>query len=189
MADSKISNLTEVTGPVAGDYLAVVDGGSTKKVSILNVLALSRWTLINSKVFAGDTTWDTIGLAGYNEVRILIKGGTLSSSGVYQARASIDNGATFLASSGDYLGISGTTGVETNAAQMQFWNTAATAARTGELLIEGINLTGPKWGRGMFFSVDSVGLWCIPTANAITAVRVLPSAGNMNGGTGYVFAR
>ncbi len=151
--------------------------------------ASAAWTFITSQVCAGAAQYDFPNLSAYTDIRVVIRAVTQSSTGVVQMRVSTDNGSTFLAASGDYIGVSGS-GVTTNTTELAFFATNATAARDGFLLIEGFNGTQLKTAHATFFSTDSVGYRVIPTTTALNAVRVLTSgAGNLSGGTIYVFGR
>jgi hypothetical protein len=150
--------------------------------------ASGGWVLVGTNSPSGVTTVDFTGLASYTDLRVVVSGVTFGSSSKAQLRISINNGSTYLAASGDYLAISGA-GVATNATELDFYDTAATAARYGELLLNGINVTSaPKTARATFYAGDSVNLRIMPTTSAITAVRVLASV-NFTGGTIYVYGR
>lgn len=193
MADQKISQLTEVVSPAVGDMMPVVNAGSTKKVTIQNAVkaymdAREGWTLLATQVIAGAGQYDFINLAGYTDLRVFVRAVVLSVSGEARLRVSIDNGSTFLSTSGDYLGISGA-GVETSFDALAFYAGNATAARTGEVFIEGFGMGNQKVTRANIFSTDSVHLRVVPNTTAFNAVRVFSTAGVMNTGDIFVFGR
>ena len=191
MADKKISDLTEVVTPATTDFFEITNAGASKKVSLANVKAtmVLGWQLIAAQVAAGATNYDFTGLAAYSSIEIVFDGVTLSSSGLAVVRVSTDNGATFLAASGDYLGISGV-GVSSNLTEIQPYTTNATAARYGVTTIQAFNVAGArKAARTTFFSVDSRNIVVINTTAALNAVRVIATAGNLSGGTIGVFGR
>lgn len=191
MADTKISDLTEVTTPATTDVLPIVSGGETKKVQAVNLRTAMNlgWQLVYSQAGAGAANYDFPGLASYSSIEIVYDGVTLSSSGLAVVRVSTDNGLTFLAASGDYLGISGV-GAASNLTQIEPYTTNATAARYGVTTINAFNVgSARKVARCNFFSVDSRNVVVINTTSALNAVRVIATAGNINGGTIYVFGR
>lgn len=148
--------------------------------------ASSDWTLLNTTVAAGAAQYDVIGLAGYNEILVIVDGITRSVTGLTSLRVSIDNGANFLAAAGDYVDVS-VAGVETAASTMPFHTTNATVARSGRIHIvlfdtASVVKNAMSWDGNNYF---------IPTANALNAIRVYSGAagGNLNAGTIYVYGR
>jgi hypothetical protein len=148
----------------------------------------SQWALVATQVAAGAANYDFTGLGSYGEIRVMVVDMVLSLSGETRLRVSINAGVTYLSTSGDYIGIQGV-GAKTNFDALAFYSTAATAARSGEILIAGTNLAAQKSARSNFFSTDSIGLRLIPTTSTIDAVRVFATAGNLSTGTIYVFGR
>lgn len=147
------------------------------------------WVLTHTSSPSGVAQVDFTNLAGYSDIRVVLVGVTFGSGSACQLRVSTDNGATFLSASGDYVTVSGE-GAIANATELRFYSTAATAARSSQLMIYGINVAAPKWAQGIFFTTDSVGFRYMPTTSQINAVRVLnSSAVNFTGGTIYVFGR
>jgi len=146
------------------------------------------WTLITSSTPSGSATVNFTGLAGYTDLRIVVSGVTFGSNARPQLRVSVDNGSTYLSSSGDYIGVQGN-GTGTTPTELNFYDTPATGARYGEIFLEGINITGaPKTARSTFFNTDAVNLSLIPNTNDVDAVRVF-AAVNFTGGTIYLFGR
>lgn len=180
--DDRIATFNGTTGKL------IQDGGST----IADILAAAggSWALLATQVAAGATNYDFIGLSAYNEIRVMLIALTLSATGQIQLRVSTDNGSTFLSTSGDYLGIDANNGTPTSKTEIPFTTSSTAAARYGEILIEGFNMTNAKFVRSMFFTTNAVGFEVIPTTTALNALRVLNTgAGNMNGGTILVFGR
>lgn len=152
----------------------------------------SPWSLISSYSPTNDASKDFTGLSAYTDIRVFLKQITLiGSAGLVRMRVSIDNGVTFLSSSGDYVGISTSTGVETNKDALDFFDQTFTTARSSEFEINGFNLTAPKvgWTQNLLNNTDFTSLRYIPTANALNAIRILSTGSNMNSGTIYVFGR
>ncbi len=172
------------------DGLSITIPGPAGAQGIQGIPGSASWTLISSSSPSGVNNVAFTGLAGYGEIRVLVRLMTFASNDETVCQVSIDNGATYLTSSGDYIGVSGLGG-ESNKSNLEFYAaTNTTPGRSGEILIEGFNLTDPKVVRSNFFSTDSVNLRIIPTANALSALKVLSaSANNFTGGTIYVFGR
>lgn len=149
----------------------------------------SSWTLIETITFAGAAQYDSINLGSYNEIRIFVRGVTLSGSSRIVARVSTDNGSTFLSSSGDYVAIAAT-GAETNDTVIdQFYFSSSTAARTGEILIRGFNMANQKtvWS---LLGLTAGFSYIIPTTTALNAIRIFSIGGaNLTGGNAYIFGR
>lgn len=148
--------------------------------------ASASWTLISNTTAAGAAQYDFTGLAGYQEILVLIDGVTRSVSGITSLRVSIDNGANFLTASGDYITVAAV-GTESNQVLIPFHNTSATAARSGIIHINLFSSTDVKVATN-YNIPDS---YFIPTANALNAIRVYSGAagGNLNAGTILVYGR
>ena len=147
------------------------------------------WALVNSWTFSINVAQvDFTGLAGYSDVRVLVRAVTLAGSGQRALRVSTDNGSTFLSTSGDYVFCAGT-GVETNATSMSMHTTASASARSCEVEICGFNLTAPKVAQ--ILTRTDFRTVVIPTASALNAVRVYDTTGstNLTGGSIYLYAR
>lgn len=144
------------------------------------------WTFIATNNIAAPTAnLDYIDLDPYNEILVIIRNITASSSGTRQLLVSTDNGATFLTTSGDYRTIS-QAGVESNNTAIGFHLTPATTVKSGWAIISNFNVaTYPKIVDPVLINEKIF----IPTTSALNAVRVLNSAGNMTAGDVYVFGR
>jgi hypothetical protein len=155
----------------------------------------SPWVLIEARVMSGQTQEDFTGLSGYSEIMVIVKLVTKGTSGTISLRVSKDNGANYLAGSGDYSIITPTDGTEVSATGAQFHLTNATAARSGRVYIPAFNvsggvrvaMTGVTGSRPDIFLNDT---------SAYDAVRVYaptvsgggPSA-TMDAGTIYVYGK
>lgn len=149
----------------------------------------AAWSLVGSSTPTGVNLVDFTGLAGLTDVRVVIRGITYGTSDQTAVRVSTNNGSSYLAASGDYSRIAGN-GDETVDNALAFHSGNGTTAKTGEVYIEGFNLTGFKISRATIFSVDGINLRIIPVASALNAVRVCSLAGfNFTGGTIQVFGR
>ncbi len=146
------------------------------------------WSVIATSTPTGVALVDFTGLLGYTDIRVILSNVAITSSGKVQLRVSVDNGGTFLSSAGDYQGIQGN-GQITSPTELSFYDTNATAGRYGEILLQGINITGaPKSARSTFFNTDAIGLSLIPNTNDIDAIRVFAGS-NFVSGTIYVLGR
>lgn len=152
--------------------------------------AAATWSLISSYSPVSDANKDFIGLAAYSDIRVLLVGLTINTTaGLVNLRVSTDNGSTFLSASGDYVSVLGQ-GTLINKTDLQFSDTNfTTVAHSGEIIIEGFNLTAPKVSRSNFFNTDGIYLRYMPTGSALNAIRLYSTGGVMNGGTIYVFGR
>jgi hypothetical protein len=148
------------------------------------------WTYITSWTYASDVTHvDFINLSAYNEILIMIRGMTSNSgSSTRCLRVSVDNGANFLTTSGDYLSTT-EAGGSVSATYMAFHLSPGTAAKSGWYVISLFNqATYPKIANAGNFASDG-GHFMIPTASALNAIQVISNAGNITGGDIYVYGR
>lgn len=132
---------------------------------------------------------DFTGLAGFTDVLLIARAATQSVSGTLALRASVDNGSSFYSASGDYV-ILATTGAESNSTAMaSFIDTNATAARSGVVALDAINVSGThKAGRNI--TVGSLHRLFVASTSPINAVRVYSTGGgNITGGKIYCLAR
>lgn len=147
-------------------------------------ISSSTWTLIAEQLAAGAANYDFTGLSSYKEFLVIISAVTRSVSGLTSLRVSIDNGATYLSTSGDYVEIAAT-GTSTNGVLIPFYNSNATAARSGYIYIQP---NGTTLKLAFNLPTDN---FTIPTTSVINAIRVYSGAagGNLNAGTIYVYGR
>jgi hypothetical protein len=186
-------NLLTVKGtPVVADGIPIIDSEASdvaKQITIQEILDLvptSSWTVVESRAMTGNANEDFTNLGDYTEIVALIVAVTLSVSGRVNARVSIDNGANFLSSSGDYKSIDGA-GASSDINAIYPYATNATAARNGRLHIYPWNATVPKIVENQHTSYffDRV-----DTANALNAIRFFNLAGgNLTGGTIHILGR
>jgi hypothetical protein len=148
------------------------------------------WTLVNSWTYStGVPQVDFTGLAGYSEIRVLLRLVSCTGSGIRQVRVSTNNGSTFLSTSGDYvIAIDSGSGTVGNQAEIQLHTLATTAARSAEIVFKGWNLTDSKTAQ-MRNRIDFTEV-VIPTTSALNALRIFDiSGGNLSGGSIYVWGR
>lgn len=199
MADQKISDLSAASLPLTGaELIELVQGGSNKQATVADI---AHWALAGTTAAAGSAgtgAWNYAsdvgeviftGLDNYSEIMILFRQITKSGGGgVVSLTVSIDNGANFLTSSGDYVQVADT-GVETNAALVNLHSTSATAARSGTMTIQAWRLTAPKvYNVTTRTSVTGTSGY-IPTANALNALRLFSAGVNFTGGSIRIYGR
>lgn len=128
---------------------------------------------------------DFVGLSSYNELLIVLNELTTATSTVRYVRVSVDNGASFYGTVGDYV-IMSTTGTKTNTDAMGFHNTSTTAGRSYATHI--LNTKGPRKVTGAGVVTNQV--WFVASTSDINAIRVVNSGGtNITGGTVHVYGR
>jgi hypothetical protein len=165
----------------AGNGITVTNGsGGSGNPTI----AVTGWVLISSTSPSAASSVDVNGLANYNEVLIVGRALTASSSGNRQVQVSVDNGSTFFTSSGDYVFLS-TAAVETAATGMNH-STASTSART--IICHIKNTKGAVKACTLPNSSGTDWLFAA-SASDINAIRVSNTAGTISGGPVYVYAR
>lgn len=149
------------------------------------------WTLVDSWTHSSDVpNVDFDGLDAYSELLIIGRLLTASSGGFRQVQASVDGGSTFYGTSGDYVSIHPDTGTESAASSFGGNSESTTAARTFSSLIPGSNLAGvPKLALNLSTAASNQRRMFVASTNAIDAIRVLNSAGNLTGGSIYVLGR
>jgi len=119
-----------------------------------------------------------------DEVRVIARGVTKSVAGTLNFRTSITNGATFMAVNGNYTSIAAD-GQETSLTYIAMHDTDTTAARGGTLTLSGLRGKVNKLVTSHNRNVTHV----ISTLSRISAVQVLPTSGNLTGGTITVLGR
>ena len=176
LAPGTSGHFLKTNGAGANPAWAAASGGS------------AAWTLISTTTISSPVaTVDLINLSTYNDLSIICRLLTASSSGNRQVLASIDNGSTFYSTSGDYVTLA-STGTESATVAGFSHSTATTSARTVGGIIDGANINGdPKWFRSLL-TADSDRLFVVSTS-PINALRVQNSAGNLTGGTIYLLGR
>lgn len=171
------TNITLTYNDVANTLTIAASGGS------------SAWTLFNTTTIgAAVAQVDVTGISA-NEILIVTRNIVKSISGVTALRLSVDNGATFYSTSGDYILIP-TSGVESNQAYAcGFHSVGATAARSGVVHIPVAGTTSA----GKVINNPNINgemrLFAASTS-PINAIRILnASGGNLTSGTIYTFTR
>ena len=144
------------------------------------------WTFVTTAAASG-TTVDFIGLGGYSEIMIIMKGVTATGNCIRQLLVSTNNGSTFLNASGNYINLD-SNGAETNSDVLSFDNGNNAASHSGWLIISAFNNTQcAKPVTAAFPAANLVGL--VNTTSALSAIRAQPHANSFNGGNFFVFGR
>lgn len=167
------------TSPAAGEVEVDIPGGG----------AGGTWTQVGFWDFAvSGAVANVVGDAtGYSEILVDVVDVSLSVSGQRIIQVSVDGGATYFSTSGNYQDIAAT-GVGTNNAAIFMHNTSATAIRRASTLLSGTNLTSTS--KTIYNYTRNVMQVFIGSTSPITHVRVLGSAGgNLNGGVVRILAR
>jgi hypothetical protein len=172
-----------------GVVSAVLSEAATA-TDVLTAIATTpgKWTLVDSWTYSSDVAQVTfIGLAGHTDVRVVFDGVMGSAAfTVRQLRVSTNNGSTFLSSSGDYVSVS-SAGVEANEDRLFLTSSGNAGPLSGEFVIAGWNLAAIKQVESRH-RIDS-SYQIIPTTSALNALQITNSAGNLTGGSIYIFAR
>lgn len=129
---------------------------------------------------------DITGLGAYSDFIVVGRGIACTANGRRVVLCSVDNGATFYSTNGDYIYVD-TAGVETAAADVGGHNTFATAARSFIVHMHGFGVAGgPKAATSNIAQYRMF----VASPNPVNALRVYNNvAGNLTSGNVYVFAR
>lgn len=146
---------------------------------------VTGWALAGSWDFSvGVVNIDFIGLATYSEILIIFRAvNTASSNNIYLI-VSIDNGSTFLNTSGDYE-IIGSNGDKTNAAFFNVFGAGASTPRACVINITPFNSTNPK---AIISPIKPLNV-LVPIANALNALRFTTDGANFSAGSIRVYGR
>lgn len=147
------------------------------------------WTLVTSATPSGSGGIMSFNnLSAYNEILLLYRGirGSPDFNFTSRVRVSVDNGSTYLNSSGDYVSLSAQ-GVETNESDMKMHGTVSGGLKTGWRTISNFNTTKPK---NSWTPLDG-GNYVIPTTSPCDAIQIYTSTGLDwdTVGTIYVYGR
>ncbi|WP_155262947.1 hypothetical protein [Sphingomonas segetis] len=146
----------------------------------------SGWELAGSwdqSIDGNKTNIDFTGLGGAQDILLIVRNVTQSVSGQVAARVSVDDGASFFSTSGNYV-IPTTAGVESNSsAMLEFFTPGATAARTGAAMIQAANVNG-SLKAGLNITSCANHRIFVGSTSPINAVRVYSSGDGTIGGAG-----
>lgn len=133
---------------------------------------------------------DFVGLAGFSEIRVIAHGIDLAISGLLVLRLSTDNGASFFATSGDYIRIS-SAGAATNVTGVTLWDASSTDPRSGSATIAAANISGiPKMIESHAQDLDNLMYLFTASTDDVDAVSLIPNGGgNTTAGKIYCLAR
>lgn len=133
------------------------------------------WTLVTSVTPSGTGgIMSFINLGAYNEILLFYRGvrGTPDFNFNTQVIVSINNGSSYLNTSGDYVSIS-TQGLETAESFIRMQNSITNGFKTGWLLISNFNTIYPK----TTWTPLSGTIHVITTTSALNALRVYTNTG------------
>lgn len=147
------------------------------------------WTVLASGTIAAPTaavTFTGLNLDNYSELKVYGRQLTASASGFRVVEVSVDNGATYYTTSGDYAYIDAA-GVSTANTSMGGTGTASASARDMS-----VNIIG-NVANGLPTSVVQGGLTnprvFLASTSAIDALRITSSGGNLTGGSYVLLGR
>lgn len=145
----------------------------------------SSWALVDSWAWASNVTEvDVNDLGGYNELLVIARGVAAASSGRRLIQVSVDNGASYFSTSGNYKAIGGA-GTETNFEGFSHL-TSSTSART--IVAHIVNTKGAEKIAMVAYSTP-IFVFDASTSD-INAIRLTNSAGgNLTSGSMLVFGR
>jgi hypothetical protein len=168
--------------------LVQVDGTTiTETGGVISAAAggSAAWTTIASGSTGTVANIDFTNLGGYSDFLFLCRSVTASVSNVRTIHASVDNGATFFSTSGNYVQLN-TNGTETATTALGFHTTASTAARSTSVLISGNIAGNPRWA----LSPGAAYVMFVASNSVINALRFSNNlSGNLTGGTYVLYGR
>lgn len=130
------------------------------------------WELIANRTVTGNESFTD--LSAFVEIIVILDSVTASSVGNRYLRVSINNGSSFLSSSGDYVNFGG--GAPAAATEVVMTLSFSTAV-SSYIRLTNFNKTSVK----VFHTASAAGI--MPTASALNALQIINSAGTPNGGT------
>lgn len=143
------------------------------------------WTqiLASTSIPNPSAQYDISGLSGYSEILILARNMTASAAGFRVVQAG--KAGTFYSTSGDYKGISTTTGAESNAAD---WGGNGSSTASAATIATRI-LNNKAGAIPLSFQAASVPILFVGTTAPIDSARIKNTSGNLTGGTVEVWGR
>lgn len=151
------------------------------------------WALaFSSTISSPVASVDAVGLSGASEILCIATGITTSAAGLRVFRLSTNNGTSFFNTTGDYLRIQPSTGEHLSSSAAITHNSATTAARTIVGTIIAADISGvPKLcsSNSNFDTTDSGSRIFVASTDPVNAVRLESTAGNLTGGSFYVYTR
>lgn len=147
----------------------------------------AAWSLIASNVISSPVaSVPFINLSGYTDLMLVCRRLTTNVSSFRTVRLSTDNGASYFATSGDYVTLA-VAGGETATTAALFPSVAATTAQTFGGIIYGINADGaPKFCQPL---EPNPGRLFVASTAPVNAVRVDGGGNNLTGGTIFLYGR
>lgn len=186
------ASVPQESGPHAASHYA---GGSDEIdiTQLAGYLPPGSWSLLDSWHHSESGNTAQIDVTGLDiaDIMVQVVAVQLSASGKVALRLSVNNGASFFSTSGDYVEISPTTGAHTNSTFFTIgWDSDGTGAASGLMEAMLLNLSGvPKVGLSAP-DTTRVLRYFLASTSPVNAIRILPTGGgNMIAGSIYVFGR
>lgn len=145
------------------------------------------WSLISHTTISSPVPSVTqTGLSSYSDILVIAVSVTTSASSFRVVELSVDNGATYYATSGDYIIVPPTGAATANVAALGT-DTASSAARTFGGFIYGTNVSGtPKVCQNIYGYDNRI---FVASTAVVDAIRVRNLSGNLTAGNVYVLGR
>lgn len=162
-------------------------GGAAWALSGAGQTAVGVWDFA---VDGAKVNVDFTGLAGKSDIMIVARSVTKSAATPLVVQVSVDNGATFFNTAGNYI-LTSPAGAESNQSHFgQIIPGAIAAARTGSIILPGVNVNGAPKVSELIVALNGAHFFVASTL-PINAVRILgfAAATNLNGGQIYCMAR
>lgn len=149
----------------------------------------ATWALAGSWTYSGTAVANVnfTGLTGMTDLLIIGQSLTLDTSQIVSLYYSVDNGASFFQTTGNYQATvqGGSTPVNVPYAG-QLWNGISTGPRSGYARGYAMNVAAPRITAHMG---SNGSILFLASNSPVNAIQLRPGAGNINGGSIYVFTR
>lgn len=169
----------DITVDAQGHVTAAANGSAPAGVA---------WALLHTFDWgASPVAAATQDVTGYTDIMVVTVGVTHSIAAIMRCTLSVDGGATFYTTSGDYVNLASSGAATGTIALSPAGNTTTVNARSGNLSLYGIDVNNAA---KVIEGNTQADQQFVGSLAPITTLRFSNSAaGNMNGGTTYVFAR
>lgn len=186
--DAALADVSDVDAAAPSNGNTLLFDSATQKWKAQPLPAGLGWTALGSYDFAVDgalATKDFTDLDGYQDFMILGRGITTASSTDINVRVSIDNGASFYSTLGDYMSLNSSS-VEAGSTVICSSGSGTTSAKSPSLFIYGNTAGEYPLGRSVGPNIDRR---FVASAVGINALRIGAGSGNMTGGKFTLYGR